>query len=197
MWGIKVGHWDHSGPVSHAYKEVSAIGKIATPEHVTHDMRGCGTKFIAIGIQIIPLLLLLLPLLHMLLVLRQMLLRQVLLRQVLLRQVLLWQLLWALLRALIRLHVCATRLARKWCVCQLETLPPSRHSLCGIVWCHCENQTSCRRPVAVLIRVWTIHLGKPILIVAHHTISLTIPLLRVVRIPQASGTMWRLPSSGQ
>jgi len=51
---IQVGHWNQGGPVSHAYEKVSAIGKKTTLEHLTHEMRGRGTKFIAKGIQVKP-----------------------------------------------------------------------------------------------------------------------------------------------
>jgi len=51
---IQVGHWNQGGPVSHAYEKVSAIGKIATLEHLTHEMRRSGTEFIANGIQVKP-----------------------------------------------------------------------------------------------------------------------------------------------
>jgi len=222
MWRIQVGHWNHGGPVSHAHKEVSAIGKTTTAEHVTHDMAGCGTKFIAIGIQIIPLLLLVLFLFLLWLLPPRLLLRML---RVLLWW--LWPLLWPLLWV-ICLHAIATRVARKRCVRQLEMLT-SRHSLCGDLWCHCENQTFSRRPLAVVAKavtalvlhvvhhmvfaaiwhmvlgVWTSvvgHVGKPILVVAHHTIhtihtiSPTIPLLRIVRMAKASGTLRQLPSSG-
>jgi hypothetical protein len=68
---IQVGHWNQGGPVGLAYEKISALGKITTLEHLTHEMTGVGTKLIAEGIQVKPsfaLLLLLLVLIGLIMV---------------------------------------------------------------------------------------------------------------------------------
>jgi len=89
---------------------------------------------------------------------------------------------------LIRLNMIATRVVCKGGVCHLVALFASRHPLSSKCWHHCENQTPCRRPLTVL-SVGTIHITKSILIVGHHTLSLAIPLVRIIKMPQASRTM--------